>query len=158
MRQECARASRTGTTPAISAPNMKNSYELEIIKRATQEGLNPANLSPSQYRRLAIAVRTPEDLARDAAAAVTSRVLTSMGIRTVSLEQFNHVKSICESNPCQKFKRLSNGEPACLRCQCSGKFLNSKWRDKKGKCPEGLWNNEDLSNGRDVSTDQIPPR
>lgn len=132
----------------------------EIIKMATQMGLDPANLTPAQYLRISLAIRSNAECLGDAARAGASRLTTSL--IKVSLEQASSNEKKCRSNECGKFRemptvvkvRTPSGLsaqmgpkiPACDACNCSGKNLISKWSDPlQGECPLGHWSNLDAS-------------
>lgn len=104
-------------------------------------GDNLSALDPTQYQDLAIAVRPMTKVIVDGSAALASVALTSMGLRIVPEIAAASNERICRNCPRGMFRELRNGEPACDICQCADKYLRSKWKDKKGHCPHGYWDN-----------------
>ena len=121
---------------------MDSKHQLEIMRRAAELGLDPARLNAAQYRRLSMNVRTSSELISDGTRAVSSRIATSLGLRNVSLAQSEHNKQVCIKNSCGSFSMLVDGTPVCKRCTCSGKWLESKWKDANEECPDFLWSNK----------------
>lgn len=115
-------------------------YQAQILKLATEKGFDPANLTPAQYSKLAIEVRSVPDLLKDGVTAIESRMATTLGLRNVSEEKVADNKRICESNACGFFGLLG-AVAVCKDCNCSGKFLEAKWIDKNQSCPRGFWTN-----------------
>jgi len=108
-----------------------------------EKGWDKNNLTPAQARFIAVKLRTPLQLANDGAKAVTSVVLTTLGVRNVTDDKAAENEKICRSNVCGKFVLTKGGSPLCTNCQCNGVFLRSKWKDSKYKCPRtpSLWDN-----------------
>lgn len=105
--------------------------------------MDPANLSPSQYRTLQIRVNTPMGLARGAVRAISSKVRTRLKILVVPREVSEANEATCRSGTCGKFRELEGSprEPACDVCTCQGRWLRSKWEDGLEACPMGFWDN-----------------
>jgi hypothetical protein len=120
---------------------MTTDFQLKMLELAQQKGWNTTKLSQAQLRLLSIEVRNVEQLTRDAAKAATSRVLTSMGFRSVSQEKAAENAAVCRSNTCGKYRKLTNGDEACDACGCQGKWLKSKLIDASESCPLGRWTN-----------------
>lgn len=118
--------------------------EVKIREYAASRGWS-GKLTPSQYREAALAVRPARRKIVDAATAIESRVTTSLGFRTVPLHIIDRNRATCEACPDGKFDRLKGGEPVCLACQCSDKYLEAKWRDRRQKCKRGHWDNTKLT-------------
>ena len=118
------------------------SMALKVFAEAKRRGLDVRSLTPAQYTELALSVRSIKQAVVDTATAAESLVATTLGLRNVSLEQFNHRKTTCESNTCGGFGRLSGNQPVCHHCSCRSKFLEAKWKDRRQACPKGLWSEE----------------
>lgn len=123
--------------PHLLPPDMA----LKVFNAAKARGLDVRNLTPGQYRELALSVRTVSQKVVDGFTAIESRVATNnkIGWRHVPLTIFNERKAICESNPCGTFGQLAGALPVCHSCNCADKFLDSKWKDPRQKCPKGHW-------------------
>lgn len=119
--------------------------QLAILQLAREMGLDPNNLTKGQYNMLAIRVRAPGELARDATKAILARASVAVRLRVVSEERAKSNEAVCRRNECRRFRTLPagdpNGEPACDACNCSSKYLQAKWRKQNAKCPLGFWDN-----------------
>jgi len=121
----------------------------QIIQHAVDKGwLRPGqglrDLSPGHYRRAAIAVRPGREKVVDGFTAVESLVATTINPkRVVPLHVAGSNRSICENCPDGLFALLRFDKPACThtRCNCSDRWLESKWKDRRHKCPAGYWDN-----------------
>lgn len=125
---------------------MNTDMQILILKRASQKGLNLSRLSPAEYRKLAMEVRSIREKARDGGKALKSLAKTKILRLTVVPEKAAENERICRENTCGKFRTLIRGgssEPACDFCNCSSKWLRSKWQDGEQSCPLGLWTNRD---------------
>lgn len=120
---------------------MTTDFQLKMLELARAKGWNASRLSPAQLRALSIEVRTTDQLVRDSAKAVTSRALTSIGLRSVSEDKAAENAAICRSNACGKYRKLANGDEACDACGCQGKWLKSKLIDASESCPLNRWTN-----------------
>jgi len=122
-------------------------HQLAIIAAAKERGLDPSRLTQSQYRSLALAIRTAKEKVADATAAIISRGLTGLNLRVVPDVVAEQNAAVCRSNQCGKFRTLARGrgpaQEACDACNCHSKWLKSKWRDASEKCPlkQPLWDN-----------------
>lgn len=127
--------------------------QLEIIAAAIADGIDPARISPAQYTRLSLKVRSIPEAIGDAIKAGTSKTITSLGVR-VTKEKRAANEATCRACPGKKFRQMvqvtvnadgkeSRGpmSPACDACNCSGKMLTSKWQNPFQECPEGYWTN-----------------
>lgn len=114
---------------------------LKVFALAKKRGLDVRNLSPAEYRQLALDVRSVKQKVVDGVTAIESRVATSkaVGWRVVPLTIYNERRTNCETNECGSFGLLAGGIPVCHACNCSDKFLDSKWKDARQKCPKGRW-------------------
>lgn len=121
-------------------------YQQKMEDYAEQQGWGRdlSALTASQYQKAAKAVRPMSKLLKDGAAAVTSLTMTKAGVRTVSDEVVSHNRSICQNCPHGMFMVLENKEPVCNECNCSSKWLRSKWKWKHGHCPKGEWDNRTI--------------
>jgi hypothetical protein len=122
---------------------------LKIFALAKARGLNVRQLTPEQYRQLALDIRSVKQKVLDGITAVESRVATNnvVGWRVVPLNVYEERKAKCESNTCGSFGQLADALPVCHACNCSDKFLDSKWRDSKQRCPKGHWDRHKPSEG-----------
>ncbi len=120
-------------------------HQLAIIRAAKDKGLDPSRLSPSQYRALALEVRTASEKVADGTSAIISRGLTGLKLRVVPTIVAEQNASVCRENRCGKYRKFDDGSEACDACNCQGKWLQSKWRDAREHCPlpEPLWDNRD---------------
>lgn len=121
--------------------------QLKIIEAAKARGWDPSNLSPAQYRALAIAVRLPHQVVSDGAKALVSRSKAVLSINQVPIEKAAENKAVCAQNECGKFRTMVmvsrlKGQPpmqiprhACDACNCASKWLDAKWSDASESCP-----------------------
>lgn len=125
-------------------------YQVKLIQAARKKGLDPSKLTKGQVQQLAIEVRKPLEVLRDARAAVASRVGQAVGLRkSVSLPVVQQNENICRTNgKCGAFMQTTDKEPVCQRCSCVGKWLQAKWADATQACPfidpetgKPLWDN-----------------
>lgn len=123
--------------------------QARVIAAARARGLDPARLSPSQYRALSIEVRSATETVRDAVKVTTAAARVAAG-KTVSLEQAERNAATCRSNACGKYRRFPNGTEACDACNCQGKLLQFKLLDEQGECPLGHWTNQAANGGGDA--------
>lgn len=73
-------------------------------------------------------------LARQAASAVASAVrFVADGFATVSQEEFNHRRAICEACPTRRYVADED------RCEACGCYLSIKPWSKVESCPDGHW-------------------
>lgn len=124
----------------------KVDHQLAILELARKEGIDLNRASEATYRRLALKVRTLAEKGADIGRASTSMVATTIRLRVVNNEIAKENEEICRKNECGKFRLLEDKKhrqevPACDACNCSGKWLRSKWKDAKEKCPIGRWDN-----------------
>jgi hypothetical protein len=116
--------------------------EYAIQKGWLKSGEDVSGLKPSQYRKAAVAIRPGRQAAKDIVTAVESRVSTTLKLRVVPQEIIDRNVKICRSCPSGKYTEIRGGKPVCKTCSCNGKWLESKWKDPRQKCPEGHWSNE----------------
>lgn len=116
------------------------SYHQAIKDYAARQGWTEP-LKPSQYRQAALAVRPAKEAVRAVASAVESRAATTLRLRVVPDHVAERNQVICESCPDGMFDILKGNQPVCTKCDCSGKWLKSKWKDPKHHCPLGHWDN-----------------
>lgn len=126
--------------------------QLDIINAAKARGWDAANLSPAQYRALAIDVRSTSELARDSVRALASKAKNLVGVGQVSPAKVAENSAVCQSNRCERFRllntqqrtfdaegrpvvKITSQRPACDACNCSNKFLEAKWADNTQECP-----------------------
>lgn len=118
-------------------------HQLAMIAEAKKRGWDPARLSPSQHKILQLHVRSIAQKLGDGTRAMVSRGLTTLSLRVVSKITAEGNATKCRTNSCGKYRKFPDGREACDACGCSGKWLQSKWRDANEKCPlpEPLWDN-----------------
>lgn len=124
-----------------------NDVNAEILEYAAKRGwpsTSIRDLTPSQYRRAAVAVRPMKRRIIDGATAIESRLATSTGLRRVPEHVAEANAAICEQCPKGYFALLRGGKPACTKCNCASKWLDAKWHDPKQYCPYGLWDNRQV--------------
>lgn len=122
------------------------SYQQQILEYAKGQGWGSVmdELSPTQYRNAAMAVRPAREKITDGTTAVISRGLTSVGLRVVPRHIAGQNEAICENCPDGFFALLRGGQPACTQCNCSDKWLRAKWKDRRAHCPKGHWDNRQV--------------
>lgn len=103
---------------------------------AKAKGWDPTRLTPAQNKWIAVQLRSTGQLIKDGAKALTSVASTLLSLRVVSDEKAVSNEGCCRGNPCGKFAELTNSEPVCMKCQCSGGMLRSKWKDATQFCPD----------------------
>lgn len=119
--------------------------QLRIVELARKHGLDPANLSGAEHRRLAFLAHDKKARAAVAATASLARTRLLKLVVLRSVEAANERE--CAACPRQRF--LADGTEVCDACTCSGALLESKRKDPKQKCPgvrEGAaprWDNRD---------------
>jgi hypothetical protein len=112
-----------------------------IITLAQKKGLDPANLTRSQFNRLAMEVSISEKaLVGDGIKVLKSKARTSvpggtrLGLRVLQKVQQQNL-SICRGNPCGRYYKTTDGKDACTACGCSGRDLENKAADAMMSCP-----------------------
>lgn len=137
----------------MSTRMTRSDMQLRIIEEARRRGLDPANLSPAQYKAIQWSLLSHDPVAAviGAATAAASAVNTSLGLSVVSEERATANRIVCENCPSGKYRALRvrrhgtyTGEtvPACDACSCHDRLLVSKWRDAVlGICPMSHWDN-----------------
>ena len=114
--------------------------QLKVLQLARARGLDPATMDLQTWKALQIEARGVREILRDGAKAVTTRASVIMSLNVVSDEKYAQNEAICQTNQCG-FYNVKNGEPVCMKCGCSEKWLKSKMKSKRQKCPVGLWDN-----------------
>lgn len=125
----------------------------EVMKLIASKGWDADNLTKGNILWLSAKTRTGREFAKDGVKALTSLAKTTVHLDVVSDDKALENQKICEANECGVFKTLKrSGEPACLDCQCSGRLLKSKWKNKKMSCPrinpatnKPYWTNVELT-------------
>lgn len=113
----------------------------QLIRDAKLRGRHPSTISQGEWLAESLARRTPTQIVKDGAKALGSRVKTDLLKDTVPEDKYQRNIRICETNSCGSFILIKGKTPVCLRCDCAGKFLESKARNKKESCPLQLWSN-----------------
>lgn len=113
-----------------------NDNPRDTLTLIQEQGWNAAALTPAQNRWLAAKLRTKRQLFKDGVKALTSVVATTIHLRVVSDEKAAANEAVCRANTCGFFSELTTGAPVCLGCNCSNRFLRSKWKDAAQACPK----------------------
>lgn len=120
------------TKMATATPNQ---IERKILDLCKQRGIEPARMNEALHRRLTLqAYRELGQGGKAITNAIVSRTRVAFGNR-VSKEVEKENKQFCKRCPHDKFGHLKDGIVYCMACGCSGKFLESKWRDPSKHCP-----------------------
>lgn len=114
----------------------ENKLQRDAFALAKQQGWDPARLTPVQNAWIAASLRSTTKLLADGAKAVTSIAATSLRLRVVSDEKAAGNEATCRTNKCGQFGLLVNSKPVCMECQCTGRGLQSKWKDSVQFCPK----------------------
>lgn len=113
-----------------------STIQAEIIRVASERGLDPNRLSPSDYKAIQLVVTTAAEKAEGAGKALRAAVdVRVMGV-SVSDETFTANKAVCDTNVCGYHRVFDDGSDACDACTCNGSQLNDKRRSTKQFCPK----------------------
>lgn len=114
--------------------------DVAFIKEAKRRyGKDPHQLTNLEFTHVALRVRSPAEAAIDAAKVAGSVVKTEVLGKRVPLQIFEERRDKCQE-PCKYYLVLADGEPGCLKCQCSGgRRVRAKWNDPDTACPIGKW-------------------
>lgn len=120
--------------------------QLDVIRQLQKMGVDPSSeVSPQDYDKARLAIRTKSDIIRDGVRVGRARAEAKIGLKQVTEERAVSNLDICRSNKCGSYGKLRGSVEVCHRCNCMGKDLHTKARSSREKCPAGLWDNTNVS-------------
>jgi hypothetical protein len=116
--------------------------QVDIIRQLQRMGKDPSGpIDQADYDKARLAIRKNSEIAKDAARMFRARTEKMVRLMQVPDSKAIENLTVCRSNECGSYGRLSNGLEVCHRCNCTGKDLHNKAANRREKCPAGLWDN-----------------
>lgn len=123
------------------------SHQADTLREAKRRGKKDiTELNSQEYDEIRRDIRTREELIVDGAKMYKARLKDSLDWGQVSNERAAENLSMCRTNLCGSYAKLTDGTEVCNRCNCMGADLYRKCKQDNESCPADppYWDNRTL--------------